>query len=98
MAGTRVLLVDDEALVRQILKQMLAGSPEMELVGEATSGEDAITEVDRLQPDIVVMDIRLPALDGIAAAQKIRVKNPHVKIISFSYMRRETMQKEQAHQ
>jgi YesN/AraC family two-component response regulator len=84
MAGTRVLLVDDEALVRQILKQVLAGYPEVELVGEAESGEEAITAVDRLQPDIVVMDIRMPALDGMAAARKIRLKYPDIKIIGLS--------------
>lgn len=84
MASIRVLLVDDESLVRRILKQILAGYPDMELVGEATNGEEAIRAVDRLQPDIVVMDIRMPALDGIAAAREIRLKHPHVKIIGLS--------------
>ena len=56
----------------------------MELVGEAANGEEAIAAVDRLQPDIVVMDIRMPALDGIAAAREIRAKYPHVKIIGLS--------------
>ncbi len=92
MAATRVLLVDDESLVRQILKQVLAGYPEVELVSEAENGEEAITAVDRLQPDIVVMDIHMPALDGIAAARKIRLNYPHVKIISLSDMRTKTMQ------
>ena len=89
MAATRVLLVDDESLVRQILKQVLAGYPEVELVGEAENGEEAITAVERLQPDIVVMDIHMPALD--AAARKIRLNYPHVKIISLSDMRTKTM-------
>ena len=84
MAATRVVLVDDESLVRRILKQILAGYPDMELVGEATNGEEAIAAVDRLQPDIVVMDIRMPALDGIAAAREIRLRYPHVKIIGLS--------------
>ena len=91
MAATRVLLVDDESLVRQILKQVLAGYPEVELVGEAENGEEAITAVDRLHPDVVVMDTRMPALDGTAAARKIRQKYPHVKIISLSDMRTKTM-------
>ena len=84
MAATRVLLVDDESLVRRILKQILADYPDMELVGEAANGEEAIAAVERLQPDIVVMDIRMPALDGIAAARQISHKYPHVKIIGLS--------------
>ena len=84
MAATRVLLVDDESLVRRILKEILAGYQDMELVGEAANGEEAIAAVERLQPDIVVMDIRMPAIDGIAAAREIRVKYPHVKIIGLS--------------
>ena len=84
MAATRVLLVDDESLVRRILKQILAGYPDMLLVGEAANGEEAIAAVGRFQPDIVVMDIRMPALDGIAAAREIRIKYPKVKIIGLS--------------
>ena len=84
MAAIRVLLVDDESLVRRILKEILASYQDMELVGEAANGEEAISAVGRLQPDIVVMDIRMPAVDGIAAAREIRVKYPHVKIIGLS--------------
>ena len=84
MAATRVLLVDDESLVRKVLTQILAAYPDMELVGEAATGYEAISAVERLQPDIVVMDIRMPGLDGIAAAREIRVKYPHVKIIGLS--------------
>ena len=84
MAVTRVLLVDDESLVRRILQQILASYPDMELVGEAATGYEAIAAVERLQPDIVVMDIRMPGLDGIAAAREIRAKYPHVKVIGLS--------------
>jgi DNA-binding NarL/FixJ family response regulator len=84
MAPTRVLLVDDESLVRRILKQILASYPDMELVGEASTGYEAITSVERLQPDIVVMDIRMPGLDGIAAAREISINYPKVKIIGLS--------------
>jgi DNA-binding NarL/FixJ family response regulator len=84
MTTTRVLLVDDESLVRRILKQILASYPDMDVIGEASNGEEAIAAVERLQPDIVVMDIRLPALDGIAAAREIRFRYPHVKIIGLS--------------
>ena len=81
---TRVLLVDDESLVRRILKQILANYQDIELVGEAANGEEAIAAVARLEPDIVVMDIRMPALDGIAAAREIRARYPHVKVIGLS--------------
>ena len=81
---TRVLVVDDESLVRRILKQILSSYQDLELVGEAANGDEAIAAVARLQPDIVVMDIRMPALDGIAAAREIRAKGPHVKIIGLS--------------
>ena len=84
MAATRVLLVDDESLVRRILKQILASYPDMELVGEAATGYEAVDAVERLQPDIVVMDIRMPGLDGIAAAREIRLKYPDVKVIGLS--------------
>ena len=84
MATTRVLLVDDESLVRRILKQILTAHSDMELVGEAATGEEAVAAAERLQPDIVVMDIRMPALDGIAAAREIKLKCPRVKIIGLS--------------
>jgi DNA-binding NarL/FixJ family response regulator len=83
-ATTRVLLVDDESLVRRILRQILSAYQDMELVGEAANGEEAILAVVKLQPDVVVMDIRMPALDGIAAARLIRENYPHVKIIGLS--------------
>ena len=84
MAATRVLLVEDESLVRRILKQILASHKDMDLVGEAANGEEAIAAVERLQPDVVVMDIRMPALDGIAAAREITFRYPNVKIIGLS--------------
>ena len=84
MAPTRVLLVDDESMVRRILKQILTSYRDMELVGEAATGDEAIAAVERLQPDIVVMDIRMPGLDGIAAAREIKVNYPHVKVIGLS--------------
>jgi DNA-binding NarL/FixJ family response regulator len=84
MAATRVLLVDDESLVRRILKQILSAYQDLELVGEAANGEEAISAVDKLQPDVVVMDIRMPGYDGIAAVRAIREKYPRAKIIGLS--------------
>ena len=84
MAATRVLLVDDESLVRRILKQILSAYQDLELVGEAANGEEAISAVERLQPDVVVMDISMPGYDGIAAVRAIREKYPRAKIIGLS--------------
>ena len=84
MAATRVLLVDDESLVRRILKQILSAYQDLELVGEAANGEEAISAMESLQPDVVVMDIRMPAFDGIAAVRAIREKYPRAKIIGLS--------------
>jgi len=84
MATTRVLLVDDEALVRQVLKHILAKFSDIEIVGEASTGDEAITSVEKLQPDVVVMDIRMPRMDGVAAAREIRHKYPDVKVIGLS--------------
>lgn len=84
MVVTRVLLVDDECLVRKVLRQVLAAHPDMEIVGEAATGEEAISCVDRLHPHIVVMDIRMPKMDGIAATREIMATHPQVKIIGLS--------------
>src|ERR671911_633092 len=84
MPATRVLIVDDESLVRRILKQILSAYQDLELVGEAANGQEAISAVERLQPDVVVMDIRMPGYDGIAAVRAIREKYPRAKIIGLS--------------
>jgi DNA-binding NarL/FixJ family response regulator len=68
----RVLLVDDDALVRSGLRMLLAGADGIEVVGEAADGREVLGEVDRHRPDVVLMDIRMPQLDGIAATQLLR--------------------------
>jgi len=68
----RVLLVDDDALVRSGLRMMLAGAATIEVVGEADDGRGVLAAVDRHRPDVVLMDIRMPELDGIAATRLLR--------------------------
>ena len=69
---TRVLLVDDDALVRSGLRMMLAGAAGIEVVGEADDGRGVLSAVDNHHPDVVLMDIRMPHIDGIAATRLLR--------------------------
>ncbi|MFI5254884.1 MAG: response regulator transcription factor, partial [Candidatus Limnocylindrales bacterium] len=67
----RVLVVDDQPLMRSGFRLILDGQPDIEVVGEARDGEEAVTQARRLQPDVVLMDVRMPRLDGIAATRLI---------------------------
>ena len=68
---TSVLIADDQALVRVGLRKVLETEPELAVVGEAVNGEDAAAAAGRLRPDIVLMDIRMPVLDGIEATRRV---------------------------
>ena len=70
----RILLVDDDALVRSGLKLLLAGAPDLEVVGEADDGRGVLAAVDAHRPDVVLMDLRMPQLDGIAATRLLRAQ------------------------
>jgi DNA-binding NarL/FixJ family response regulator len=67
----RVVLVDDDALVRTGLRLILGGSPDIDVVGEASDGLEGVVTVERHSPDVVLMDIRMPRLDGIAATRRV---------------------------
>jgi DNA-binding NarL/FixJ family response regulator len=73
-AAIRVLLVDDDALVRSGLKLMLSGSEGIAVVGEAEDGREVLAAIDRHRPDVVLMDLRMPQLDGIAATRLVRAQ------------------------
>lgn len=77
----RVLLVDDHQVVRQGLLIFLSTQPGIEAVGEAANGVDAVRLVDRLLPDVVLMDLILPEMNGLAATQTIHARHPDIKIL-----------------
>src|SRR6184192_1740250 len=78
---TNVLIADDQALVRVDLRKILDAEPETVVVGEASDGEDAIAEARRLRPDVVLMDIRMPVLDGIEATRRIIQERPATRVL-----------------
>ena len=78
---TRVLIADDQALVRVGLRKILEAEPETTVAGEAADGEEAVAEARRLRPDIVLMDIRMPVLDGIEATRRIVGAQPGIRVL-----------------
>lgn len=80
----RVLLVDDHAMMRQGLRSVLEGYPDIEVVGEAGNGEDSLACVEKLQPSIVIMDINMPGMNGIEATHLIKTRYPNIAVIGLS--------------
>jgi DNA-binding NarL/FixJ family response regulator len=78
---TTVLLADDQALARMGLRKILENEPETDVVGEAANGEDAVAAAVRLRPDVVVMDIRMPVLDGIEATRRLTTTQPGTRVL-----------------
>lgn len=77
----RILLADDHPVVRDGLAAMLATQPDFEVVGEAGSGEEALVEAARLRPDLVLMDLEMPVVDGIEAIRRLRAADPGVQVV-----------------
>jgi len=80
----RLLLVDDHQVVRMGLRFVLEDVPDVELVGEASSADEAIVQCRLLQPDVVVMDIKMPEKNGIVACREIMAQWPHIKVIMLT--------------
>lgn len=77
----RVLIAEDEPRARQGLKVLLGAWPEVEVVGEAADGREAVQGVAECQPDVALLDARMPVLDGLAATQLIKTRWPQVRVI-----------------
>jgi DNA-binding NarL/FixJ family response regulator len=78
---TRVLIADDDALMRAGLVELLAPDPEIQIVGQAATGRQAVEQARRLSPEVVLMDVRMPDLDGIAATRELARAAPTVKVL-----------------
>lgn len=81
MKKIKIVIADDHLIVRDGLRGMLESQPDFELVGEASNGEDAILVAQQLEPDVVLMDLRMPVLDGVSAIRNIKEHNPAIQVL-----------------
>ncbi|MFC1988364.1 response regulator [Chloroflexota bacterium] len=84
MNNLRILIVDDHGIVRAGIRSLLEGQPDVEVVGEAASGEEAIEKALEFRPDLVLMDIAMPGMNGIEATQRIKRELPDVSVLVLS--------------
>src|ERR1700682_1247062 len=84
MKRIRILLADDHAVVRHGFKMILGAQPDMEIVGEAGNGREAVELTEQLKPDIVVMDVAMPELHGIEATRRVAASVPNARVIALS--------------
>jgi two-component system, NarL family, invasion response regulator UvrY len=80
----RVLTVDDQALFRGVARDVIEATPGFELAGEAASGEEALAAVERLEPQLVLLDVRMPGMGGIEAARRIEASHPDTVVVLVS--------------
>jgi two-component system response regulator NreC len=80
----RVLLADDHAMVRKGFRLILEAQPDMEIAGEAGNGREAVELAEKLHPDVVVMDVAMPELNGIEATRRLGASSPHTRVLALS--------------
>jgi two-component system response regulator NreC len=80
----RVLLADDHAMVRKGFRLILEAQPDMEIAGEAGNGREAVELAEKLHPDVVVMDVAMPELNGIEATRRLASSSPHTRVLALS--------------
>lgn len=84
MKTTRVVLADDHAVVRASLRRLLEKAPEIEVVGEACNGVEAIHSVNRLEPDVLLLDMEMPVLNGVEVARELHAAQSPVRVLALS--------------
>ena len=83
-ANIRILIADDHRLFAEALEAILAGEPEMEVVGRARNGEEAVAQAMELEPDVVLMDIAMPVVDGVEATKQIRRRQGGSRVVMLT--------------
>lgn len=92
----RLLIVDDHDLIRESTQLMLEGEPDLEVVGEAVNGRHALELCRRLRPDLVLMDVRMPEMDGLTATREIKKEMPAISVLVVSAYESEDYRREAA--
>jgi NarL family two-component system response regulator LiaR len=80
----RIMIVDDHAVVRSGLSAFLSVNPDLEMVGEAENGEQAVVRAELLKPDVILMDLMMPVMDGVGAIRAIKTRTPGIQIIALT--------------
>jgi DNA-binding NarL/FixJ family response regulator len=80
----KILIVDDNELVRKLLRSCIEGDPDWRVCGEAGDGKEAVAKVEELKPDVVLLDLQMPVMNGLEAARQIKVIAPHTAMVMFT--------------